>query len=68
MEKNSLPFGSPLIIYYNESYTRENIDTECAFVIPNMEAAKIPAPEAPVAVRRMEGIPSAATAIVAEDF
>ena len=68
MAANSLPFGSPMTIYHNESHTQENIDTECAFIIPGIEIDKIPRPVSPIVVRRMEAIPYVATTIVADAF
>lgn len=68
MTANAVPFGPPMTIYHNESYTRENIDTECAFIVPGVEVEKIARPVNPIVVRRMDAIPHAATTIVAEDF
>ena len=68
MKANKLPFGAPLTIYHNESFAQENIDTECAFIIPGIKTDKVPDPVSPIVVRQMEAIPQAATTIVAEDF
>ncbi|MBK9054253.1 MAG: MerR family transcriptional regulator [Chloroflexi bacterium] len=68
MSANGLPFGTPMTIYHNESYTRENIDTECAFIIPGIEIDKVPEPIRPIVVRQMEAVPQAVTTIVADDF
>jgi DNA-binding transcriptional MerR regulator len=68
MASNGLPFGSPMTIYHNESYTHENIDTECAFIIPGTEIDKVAKPVSPIKVRQMEAIPHLATTIVADDF
>ena len=68
MSENGLPFGPTLTIYHNESYTREDIDTECAFIIPNPAAAKRARPDNRIAVRQMEALPLAASTIVTDDF
>jgi DNA-binding transcriptional MerR regulator len=68
MAANGLPIGFPMTIYHNESHTRENIDTECAFIIPGIEIDKVPKPVNPILVRQMEAIPHVATAIVTDDF
>jgi effector-binding domain-containing protein len=66
MTANSLPFGPPMTIYHNEGYTRENIDTECAFVIHDTEIDKVATPVSPIVVRQMEAILHVATTIVAD--
>ena len=38
MVKNNLPIGSPVTLYFNDSHTQENIDMECAFIIPDSKA------------------------------
>jgi DNA-binding transcriptional MerR regulator len=68
MSENGLPFGPSLTIYHNETYTRENIDTECAFIIPNPAAAKTARPDQRIAVRQMEATPLVASTIVTDDF
>src|SRR5262245_31841495 len=68
MNTNRLPFGPSLTIYHNETYTRENIDTECAFIIPDAAAAKAAKPDKRVKVRRMEALPLAACTIVTDSF
>lgn len=68
MKDNKLPFGAPLTIYHDDSFAQENIDTECAFIIPGTEIDKLPEPVSPITVRQTEAIPQAATTIVAEDF
>ncbi len=67
MSANGLPIGSPMTIYHNESYTKENIDTECAFIVPGIEIDEIPEPDSPIVIRQMEAIPHVATTIVADD-
>lgn len=68
MSENSLPFGPSLAIYHNETYTRENIDTECAFIIPDDAAAKTAGPDQRIAVRRIEATPLVAATIVTDGF
>lgn len=68
MMANNLPFGSPLTIYHNESHARENIDTECAFILPGVEMERVPHPSGPIVVRQMEAVSQVATAIVTDDF
>ncbi len=68
MMANHLPFGSPMTIYHNEGYARENIDTECAFVIPGIQVGQVPKPESPIEIRQMEALPQAASTIAADDF
>jgi DNA-binding transcriptional MerR regulator len=68
MKANGLPFGPPMTIYHNESYTQENIDTECAFIIPGLEIDKVPGPVSPIVVRQLEAVPQVAATIVTEDF
>lgn len=63
---NKLPSGPAMTIYHNESYTRENIDTECAFVIRNTEIEKIAMPTSPIIVRQMQAVPQMATTVVAD--
>ena len=68
MIANGLPFGPPMAIYHNESHTRENIDTECAFIIPGKEINQLPKPVSPIIVRQLEAFPDVATTIVTDDF
>lgn len=68
MSANNLPFGPSLTIYHNETYARENIDTECAFVIPNSGAARTAKPSGRVQVREAKAVPLAASTIVTDDF
>jgi DNA-binding transcriptional MerR regulator len=65
---NSLPLGPSMSIYYNEGFTRENIDTECSFIIPDSEAADLPRPDAPMEVRQLERIPLMASTIATDGF
>ena len=68
MASNGLPFGAPLTIYHNEGYTQENIDTECAFIIPGKQVEAVARPASPIVVRKLEALPQAASTIAADDF
>ena len=68
MAANGLPFGAPLTIYHNDGYTLENIDTECAFIIPGLEVDRLPQPASPIHIRQMEAAPQMAFTIVADNF
>ena len=69
MSENGLAFGPALTIYHNETYTRENIDTECAFIIQSAAtAAKAAQPDQHIAIRQLEATPLVASTIVTDDF
>jgi DNA-binding transcriptional MerR regulator len=68
LRDNRLPVGPSLTIYYNEGFTDVNIDTECAFIIPNPENVKNAASNGEVSVRQMDAIPLIASTIVSDDF
>ena len=68
MQANNLPFGPSLSIYYNEGFTRDDIDTECAFIIPDPDAARAAKAEAPIEVRQIEAIPLVASTIATDGF
>src|SRR5678815_2599284 len=57
LRANNLPIGPSMTIYYNEGFTRENIDTECSFIIPDATAAKTAKPAEPIEVRQMGSVP-----------
>ncbi len=63
---NGLQTGPALTIYHNDSYTQENIDTECAFVIRDLKIDKAAAPERPIVVRQLEAVSHMATTVVAD--
>lgn len=65
---HGLPIGVPLTIYHSESYTHENIDTECAFTIPDMASDEVPTPPIPIVIRQMAACPQMATTVVTDDF
>jgi DNA-binding transcriptional MerR regulator len=66
LRANNIPLGPAMTIYYNEGYSRENIDTECSFLIS--EAAGLTSPGRPIEVKRMEAVPLMASTIVTDDF
>lgn len=66
MMANNLSLGLPMIIYHDKSYTRENIDIECAIPIGNIAVDDIPSPEQPLVVRQTDAFPHVATTIVTE--
>ena len=63
-----LPIGVPLTIYHNPSFTREYIDTECAFIIPDMQIDDLPVTDPPISIREMEAVAQAAATIATGDF
>jgi DNA-binding transcriptional MerR regulator len=65
---NNLPVGPAMTIYYNEGFTRENIDTECSFIIPDSGAVEAANPNARIQMRQMEAVPLMASTIVADNF
>ena len=68
MTSNGLPFGPALTIYYHESFVRENINTQCAFIIPDPVAAKTKIPDKPIEMQQMQAIPLAAYTVVTDNF
>ena len=54
--------------YFDESYTHENIDTECAIVIQGGKVKDGIEPPHPVSIRKIEQIPQEAFTIVADNF
>jgi DNA-binding transcriptional MerR regulator len=65
---NGLPLGPSMSIYYNEGFVRENIDTECSFIIPDADPGRVAAPEPPIQVRQLEAVPLMASTIAMNDF
>lgn len=63
---NNLPVGPAMTIYYNEGFARENIDTECSFIIP--DPSNVAAPDAPVEMKRMDAVPLVASTVVTDGF
>lgn len=67
IRSKGLPVGPALTMYYNEGFTRENIDTECAFLLPGGDT-NTAAPVEPVTLRQMDAVPLVASTIVTDDF
>jgi DNA-binding transcriptional MerR regulator len=65
---NHLPLGPSMSIYYNEGFTRENIDTECSFIIPDVEPGNITKPKAPIELRQLDPVPLMASTIATDGF
>lgn len=68
MQANGLPFGPSITIYHSESYRRENIDTECAFIVPDAKAASEAEVTGSIQVRILEAVPEIAVTIIDDDF
>jgi DNA-binding transcriptional MerR regulator len=68
IQARGLAVGPAMTTYYNESFVRENIDTECALILLDPGAARTLTPEAPIQVRQLEAAPLVASTIVADDF
>lgn len=68
MSTNNVAFGPSLTIYHNETYTREDIDTECAFLLPDATAMKWVKPDERIKVKSLEPLPMVASTIVTDDF
>jgi DNA-binding transcriptional MerR regulator len=68
MRANSLPWGPAMSIYYNEGFTEENIDTECAFIVSDPKAAHRARPESPIVIRQLEAVPLMASTLAVNDF
>lgn len=68
IQANKLPVGPTMSIYYNEGFVRENIDTECAFIIPDPNALERAKSDNIVQLRQIEAVPWLASTIVTDDF
>jgi DNA-binding transcriptional MerR regulator len=68
MRTNNLSFGPSLSIYYDEGFTQENIDAECAFILTDPGSVQAAKPEAPIAVRQIEAVPLMASTFATNDF
>jgi DNA-binding transcriptional MerR regulator len=64
----SLSLGPSMSIYYNEGFVRENIDTECSFILPDSDPARVSTPEPPIQVKQLEAVPLMASTIAMNDF
>lgn len=67
MMAHNLSPGLPMSIYHNKSYTRENIDTECAIPICDTAIDEVAQPTSPIVVRQTEAFAHIATTIVADN-
>ena len=67
MVAQNLPFGPALTLYHHDETVRENIDTECAFLLPGVDARTL-TPPAPVTVRELEALPQAVSTLSTDDF
>ncbi|MDQ2691059.1 MAG: MerR family transcriptional regulator [Chloroflexota bacterium] len=65
---NRLALGPSMSIYYNEGFTREHIDTECSFIIPDVAAASAAIPETPITVRQLDAVPLMASTMATDGF
>ena len=68
LKPNGVSLGPSMTIYYNEGFTRENIDTECSFILPDPETAKTMLLDDSIKVKQMEAVPLAASTIVTDGF
>jgi DNA-binding transcriptional MerR regulator len=68
LRANSLSFGPSMSIYYNDGFTRENIDTECAFIVTDPDELKTAKTDAPIELRKIEAVPLMASTIAVDDF
>jgi DNA-binding transcriptional MerR regulator len=68
LRANRLQPGPSLSVYYNEGFTEENIDTECAFIVSDPDAARAARPETPITIRQFEAVPLVASTIAVNDF
>jgi DNA-binding transcriptional MerR regulator len=65
---NNLSFGPAMTVYYNEGFVRENIDTECAFLLSDARPAKAAKQDELVKIKEMDAVPLMASTIVTDDF
>jgi len=63
---NKLAIGFPMALYHDESYTHTQVDTECAFILHNIEMEKLPEPKHPIMIRQLNALPQVASVIVAD--
>ncbi len=65
---NNLSLGPSMSIYYNEGFVRENIDTECSFIISDANAATRVSPVAPIQIKQFEPVPLMASTVATDGF
>jgi DNA-binding transcriptional MerR regulator len=68
VRRQTLPLGPSMSIYYNEGFVRENIDTECSFILPDSDPANVSTPEPPIEIKQLEAVPLMASTIATNDF
>ena len=68
LQSMKLPVGPTITIYYNEGFVRENVDTECAFIVPDAKALEQVRSGDGVTLRELEAAPFIASTIVTDDF
>jgi DNA-binding transcriptional MerR regulator len=68
VRRQSLPLGPSMSIYYNEGFVRENIDTECSFILPDSDPARVSTPEPPIQVKKLDAVPLMASTVATNDF
>jgi DNA-binding transcriptional MerR regulator len=68
LRANNLPACAAVTIYYNKGFARENIDTECAFIIPDIGPLDTEKSKGLIAIRRLDAVPQMASTVVTDDF
>lgn len=66
MVEQNLCFGPPMTIYLNEGYAQQDIDLECAFILPDGDPDL--SPPAPIEIGRLAAVPQMAVTVVTGDF
>ncbi len=61
---NRLSSGPAMTFYHNDSYTTENIDTECAFVLRRAVIAEAIEPQKPIFIRQVDAVAQMAITFV----
>lgn len=64
---HKLPFTIPITIYHDESYSDQDIDTECAFILTE-NAVPATTPPIPITFRQLQDVAEVAFTIVTDDF
>ena len=67
MVAQNLPFGPALTLYHHHETIQHSIDTECAFLLPGVDARPL-TPPTPVTVRALEALPQVVSTLSADDF
>lgn len=66
MVAQNLSFGPPMTIYLNEGYAQQDIDLECAFILPDGEPDL--SPPTPIEIGQLAAVPQMAVTVVTGDF